>query len=304
MFNVGDRVVAKSGFGYRELFGKRGTVREVDGTSILVEFDDHINGHDGDGNCQDGHGWWCNSDEIALDTVPALKFKKGDVVKIRDTEGRPHYKTVVGKVGTIVEVDCERFIDDERIIYRVRIDHDVNEYQTNGLWVFHEEKALELYNTQNYDQMDAYKYSIVHTRFSIKEIDDILKGDNNMNNILEIYENRKANKLFEETKSQIEKVKMADPTYKAWKTAIDTINKIYAKDIEVCGEICPREPKLSEKSEEKLKELNSSYSNQRRDIEKEVEEIKAQLSICETYEQKQNVLKLYNVINADGKING
>jgi hypothetical protein len=97
---------------------------------------------------------------------------------------------------------------------------------------------------------------------------------------------------------------MADPTYKAWKTAIDTINKIYAKDIDTYGEICPREPKLSEKSEEKLKELNSSYSNQRRDIEKEIEEIKAQLSICETYEQKQNVLKLYGIINSDGKING
>lgn len=219
MFNVGDRVVCKSDFGYRELFGKRGTVREVDENSILVEFDDHINGHDGDGNCQDGHGWWCCEDEIAL-------------------------------------------------------------------------------------EMDAYKYAIAHTRYSIEEIDDIVKGDNNMNNILEIYESRKANKLFEETKSQIEKVKMADPSYKAWKTALDTINKIYAKDFDVYGEICPREPKLSEKSEEKLKELNSSYSNQRRAIEQEIEEIKAQLSICETYEQKQNVLKLYGVINADGKING
>lgn len=304
MFDVGDRVVAKSDDAYRELFGKRGTVREVDGKCILVEFDDYINGHYGINNCKDGHGWWCSIDEISLDTVPSLKFKKGDVVKIRDTEGRPYYKTVIGKVGTIAEVNYERLIDDERITYRVRIDNNENEYQARGWWVFHEEKSLELYNTQNDDQMDVFNYSVFRGRWSIDTIDDIVKGDNNMNNILEIYENRKANKLFEETKAQIEKVKMADPTYKAWKTAIDTINKIYAKDIEVYGEICPREPKLSEKSEEKLKELNSSYSNQRRAIEQEIEEIKAQLSICETYEQKQNVLKLYNVINADGKING
>ena len=304
MFDVGDRVVAKSDDAYRELFGKRGTVREVDGKCILVEFDDYINGHYGINNCKDGHGWWCNSDEIALDTVPALKFKKGDNVIVKSTEHRYSYKCALECVGTIVDAEYTQYLDDERMTYRVRIDNLDNKCQTDGLWVFHEEKSLELYNTQRDDLMDAYKYAIAHTRYSIKEIDDILKGDNNMNNILEIYENRKANKLFEETKSQIEKVKMADPTYKAWKTAIDTINKIYAKDIEVYGEICPREPKLSEKSEEKLKELNSSYSNQRRDIEKEIEEIKAQLSICETYEQKQNVLKLYGVINADGKING
>lgn len=303
MFNVGDRVVGKLDFDGREFRGKRGTVREVDENTVLVDFDDHIDGHNGNLNCKDGHGWWCCIDEIALETVPALKFKEGDVVKIRDTEGRPYYKTVINKVGTIVNVNYEQLIDDERITYRVRIDHEVNEHQTKGLWVFHEEKSLELYNTQNDDQMDAYKYYIAHTRFSVKEIDDIIKGDN-MNNILEIYESRKANKLFEETKAQIEKVKMADPTYKAWKSAVDTINKIYAKDIDRYGEICPREPKLSENSEAKMTELNSSYSNKRRAIDKEIEEIKAQLSICETYEQKQNVLKLYNVINADGKING
>lgn len=303
MFNVGDRVVGKLDFDGREFRGKRGTVREVDRNAILVEFDDNINGHDGNLNCEDGHGWWCNKDDIALDTVPALKFKEGDVVKIRDTEGRSYYKTIIDKVGTIVEVNYERLIDDERITYSVQIDHEVNEYQARGWWVFHEEKSLELYNTQNDDQMDAYKYSIVHTRFSVKEIDDVIKGDN-MNNILEIYESRKANKLFEETKVQIEKVKMADPTYKAWKSAVDTINKIYAKDIDVYGEVHLREPKLSENSDAKVKELESNYSNKRRAIDKEIEEIKAQLSICETYEQKQNVLKLYNVINADGKING
>lgn len=300
MFNVGDRVVGKRDFDGREFRGKRGTVREVAENGVLVDFDEHINGHAGHDNCKEGHGWWCCIDNMALDTVPALKFKEGDVVEIRDTEGRSYYKTVIGKVGTIVEVNYERFVDDERITYRVQIDHEVNEYQARGWWVFHEEKSLELFNTQNDDQMDAYKYAIPLAKWSI---DEILKGDNNMNNILEIYENRKADKLFEETKAQHEKIKMADPTYKAWKSAVDTINKIYAKDFDRYGEICPREPKLSENSEAKVKELESNYSNRRRAIEKEVEEIKAQLSICETYEQKQNVLKLYNVINADGKIN-
>ena len=304
MFNVGDRVVCKSDDAFRELLGTRGTVRDIDGTSVLVEFDDFINGHDGNNKCKDGHGWWCDEDVLALDTVSALKFKKGDNVIVKSTEHRNSYKCVLECLGTIVDAEHQQYLDDERTTYRVRIDNLDNKCQIDGLWVFHEEKSLELYNTQNDDKMDAYKYAIAHTRYSITEIDDIIKGDYNMNNILEIYESRKANKLFEETKTQSEKVKMADPTYKAWKTAVDTINKIYAKDIDVYGEICPREPKLSEKSEEKLKELNSSYSNQRREIEKEIEEIKAQLSICETYEQKQNVLKLYNVINADGKING
>ena len=301
MFNVGDRVVGKFVSDNTKCRGKRGTVRQVVENVVLVEFDDHINGHYGNPDCKDGHVWWCSKDEVALDTVPALKFKEGDNVIVKSTEHRYSYKCALECVGTIVDAEYTQYLDDERMTYRVRIDNLDNKCQTDGLWVFHEEKSLELYNTQRDDLMDAYTYAIGRTRCLI---DDIVKGDNNMNNILEIYESRKANKLFEEIKAQNEKVKMADPTYKAWKTAIDTINKIYAKDIEVYGEVNLREPKLSEKSEEKLKELNNSYINQRHDIEKEIEEIKAQLSICETYEQKQNVLKLYGVINADGKING
>lgn len=265
----------------------------IDAIAIMndaVEVDYYINNYD-----PKDIGW-----DWDINNPHNLKFKKGDVVKICKSESRIYYDQMRGRIGTIVDAEYTQDVDDERITYRVRVDGHYNEYQNKGLWVFHDEKSLELYNTQNDDKMDTYKFDVVHTRYSI---DDILKGDNNMNNILEIYESRKANKLFEETKAQIEKVKMADPTYKAWKTAVDTINKIYAKDIARYGEICPIEPKLSEKSEEKMKELNSSYSNQRRDIDKEIEEIKAQLSICETYEQKQNVLKLYNVIDADGKIN-
>ena len=44
-----------------------------------------------------------------------LKFKKGDVVVIDNAEKRSAYVRMLGKVGTIVDAEYTRYIDDERI---------------------------------------------------------------------------------------------------------------------------------------------------------------------------------------------
>ena len=138
-----------------------------------------------------------------------LKFKKGDVVVIDHAENRSAYVRMLGKVGTIVDAEYTRYIDAERITYRVRVDDSPNEYQENGLWVFHKEKSLKLYNPQCDDQMDEYNYSMLGIRY---HIDDIIKGDNKTmkNEILEIYEEkqlRKINKKYDDLEQLIKKNK-------------------------------------------------------------------------------------------------
>lgn len=236
-----------------------------------------------------------------IDNPHNLKFKKGDVVRICHEENRSAYVRMLGKIGTIVDAEYTRYIDDERITYRVRVDDSPNEYQEQGLWVFHKEKSLKLYNPQCDDQMDAYTYSMIGTRYNI---DDIIKGDNNnmMNEILEIYDERELKKINEKYNEMEQTIKQADPRYKIWKECVDTLEKLYKEDK------VPTTPYVPiALADETMKKLSSMFDDRRKELDelysKKVE-VNAQLSMCETYEQKQEILRRYNIINKNGKVNG
>lgn len=57
-FKVGDKVRAIRSDDYRRLEGKIGTVVEVEGFSVGVDFDSDINGHACGGLARFGHGWY------------------------------------------------------------------------------------------------------------------------------------------------------------------------------------------------------------------------------------------------------
>ena len=207
-----------------------------------------------------------------------MKFKKGDKVVVLETEGRPLYRLLIGKVGTIVDAEYVRLVDDERTTYRVRIDGVKIDY--DGLWVFHEEKSLRHY-----------------------EIDDIIKGDNDMINL---YEERKLNEITKKFKKEFETVKNNDERYVKWKTSLDTLKELFEQDdnMDAFAQVCRLSAiKTSNEVNEKLKVFESKYHKAREELCKLVEEVKTQLKMCETYEQKQNVLKLYEIIDKEGKLN-
>ena len=128
-FKVGDRVRAKIGVGYgtQKHRGEIGTIINIACGDFLIEFDNHINGHNGLGYGVKGkaeHCWWL--EEENLEAAPSLKFKPGDKVRIKATlEGGTHYgglyfnnrmKQFRGKVYTIKKVVYENKyqLDDER----------------------------------------------------------------------------------------------------------------------------------------------------------------------------------------------
>lgn len=231
-----------------------------------------------------------------------LKFKKGDVVRICNAEKRSAYARMLGKVGTIVDAEYTRYIDDERITYRVRVDDSPNEHQENGLWVFHDESSLELYNPQCDDQMDAYTYSMFETRYNI---DDIIKGDNKtmMNEILEIYEEKQLRKINKKYDDLEQSIKQTDERYKVWLECTTKLNKLYAED-KFCT-FAHANIELSEDTKKKLRTM--VYEPREEELRKfysKKAEVNAQLSMCETYEQKQEILRRYNIINKNGKVNG
>lgn len=223
-----------------------------------------------------------------------MKFKKGDKVVVLETEGRPLYRLLIGKVGTIVDAEYVRLVDDERTTYRVRIDGVKIDY--DGLWVFHEEKSLRHY------EIDKGMF-VVSTKFNITEIDDIIKGDNDMINL---YEERKLNEITKKFQKEFEKVKNSDERYVKWKTSLDTLKELFEQDdnMDAFAQVCRLSAiKISNEVNEKLKVFESKYHKAREELHELVEEVKTQLKMCETYEQKQNVLKLYEIIDKEGKLN-
>ena len=229
-----------------------------------------------------------------------LKFKKGDVVVIDNAEKRSAYVRMLGKVGTIVDAEYTRYIDDERITYRVRVDDSPNEHQENGLWVFHDESSLELYNPQCDDQLDAYNYSMLGIRYNI---DDIIKGDNKtMNNILDIYGDRKREKINKHYEQLMEQTKLADERYVIFKDCSNKLDKLYKEDGIITNHLV--EPRLTEKTKKHLEELAELREEEYWKLNNKIKEVDAQLSICETYDQKQEILRRSNIINKNGKVNG
>lgn len=106
-FKVGDRVRAiEAHDGKEEIVGKIGTIRRINTYSYLVEFDENINGHDGDGT-KNGHCWNCAEDvlkpvyrEIKVGEkyrVTNSKTENGNVIEVYKIEcNAAYYKTLVG----------------------------------------------------------------------------------------------------------------------------------------------------------------------------------------------------------------
>lgn len=327
-YKVGDRVMSNENSVYEEkMFNKTATIIGIqsDSKTYLLEFDEDVGGHDGLGAWigKDNHCWWVSENDFELIDRIHLKFKKGDKVIIKSSECRLSYMCTLECVGTIVDAEYKQYIDDERITYRVRIDNLDNKYQTDGLWVFHEEKSLELciekmceptpyqlYKPNGIgnvaidtlsDYIDDYIAQAVLDKPTEETKTFNIKGENEMNKIVELYEERNRGKIYTEYNKKCDKIKLADENYKVYKECLNKLAPIYEKTKQCFHDITV--PYLSEETSKKLDELELKKEADLTKLENELDEIKAQISMCETYEQKQSVLKLYKVIDENGKLN-
>ena len=233
-----------------------------------------------------------------------LKFKKGDKVRVLDSEKRPRYEQITNKIGKIVYISS--YIDPYRHIentnYYVEIPEYANEYQSKGWWVFKNANSLRLMSDEvTYDdQMDEYNYSMLGIRY---HIDDIIKGDNKtMNNILDIYGDRKREKINKHYEQLMEQTKLADERYVIFKDCSNKLDKLYKEDGIITNHLV--EPRLAEKTKKHLEELAELREEEYCKLDNKIKEVVAQLSMCETYDQKQEILRRYNIINKNGKVNG
>lgn len=122
-----------------------------------------------------------------------------------------------------------------------------------------------------------------------------------MNNILERYEEKQLKRLEEEMKEQKKDIMMEDPLYVG---LIDLEIFVESKDPKVkrCIDICFDDFEYNEDVKQKLADLNTDYKNKIRLVKDTLKDVKAVLSMADTFEQKQKILISYGILNDSGML--
>jgi hypothetical protein len=231
-------------------------------------------------------------------------FKVGDKVRILDNARKPCYEQILNKIGKIVHINTYTNPNKqiEETIYYVEIPEYANEYQSKGWWLFKNEQSLRLISDEVTcgDHMDAYEYCI-RTRWTADDL-KINKGDDKNMTILEIYEERRREKINKKYDDMENAIKQCDPRYKVWKDCVDKLSELYKEDkILTTEHFAPIN--LSDETIKKININHNARCEELNDLSDNLNEVRAQLSMCETYEQKQDILRIYKIIKENGKVN-
>lgn len=223
----------------------------------------------------------------------------GDKVFI-DTSKYPEIK---GRIGVVKKISNYKGI----ITYRVDIDRCNNKRSIDGLYLFNKSQITRVetktgkeatltvcddrgYDAKEFDALYNAKFDTDYMKERFKE------GENGMK-LLEIYKDRKMDKLFKDADKAQDKALEKNSTYKM---LMELAEKTKTKDGylftfhfgSMPDSVREEIDKIQKDREEKESQLNIL-----------INEVNAQLSECETYEQKINVLKVYEILDEKGKVN-
>lgn len=242
-----------------------------------------------------------------------MKFKIGDKVVITNNGRKPSYDDVVDCFGVIKYIREYKIHEHDEITYYVSIPNKRNMNQIDGWWCCDEDMLAP------YRPEICYKNSLtivddpicVQTQYTREDIENALKqvynrfnkkGEQNNMEILEIYRERKLEKLKTLRDKKAETIKKCDKGY-AFLTQLsqDLINK-YDKNVSNCVSIAEKVYVFNETIQKLLEDNATEYIHKVDKLNKLTDEVASQLDMCETYDQKQDILYRYNVLK-DGKIN-
>lgn len=140
------------------------------------------------------------------------------------------------------------------------------------------------------------------TKYDLRDI--LSKTEENYMELLKIYEDRKIKKFDSDLESRREKIMADDTNHKIWKECFDKLEPLFDKRItRALAECDIRHPDPTEDSKKKLDDNWNRYIKEKDDLHKLIAEVESQLSLCETRDDKLEVLKLYKILKEDGKIN-
>lgn len=164
------------------------------------------------------------------------------------------------------------------------------------------------------DKFDYAKYlhfvlgepGIVWDKSDIGENAENNKEENNMKNtILNLWKTQEIQKIKSQFDKQKKTIMEKDELYKITAEYIDKVKPIiedegFNYDLRHMTEYI--ESHLDRDIQKEIKILNDKFSNMTKDVDKLVEEVEAQLEMAETYDQKIDILKAYDILDFNGKI--
>lgn len=223
-------------------------------------------------------------------------FEINDVVIIRKIGNKSSYEPVLNKKGIVVDFvnSYDALTMTTRRKYYVDVSGYKNEYQAQGYYVFEDETYLErAYQDARVsvpDELDAIAYALKREEFCIKKENKIME-------ILELYYDIKKGEIDDKYKKDFERLRNSIPEIKRVKEFFETMRDV--KGLRLAFEYeWDKHPQYMEQ----LNKLNEKYDKKLTDLRLERDEISTMLSACETYEQKQNILRAYGVIDEQGKL--
>lgn len=122
--------------------------------------------------------------------------------------------------------------------------------------------------------------------------------------ILDIYRNRKLEKISSDHIKKQEEIRKNDIFAKLASEYNSQVKALFKNEFNkeyTLGDISPKVESFETK--EKLEKTYIEFINEKEKLEETIQEVKAQLEIAENYETKIKILKNYNILNKEGKIN-
>lgn len=168
-------------------------------------------------------------------------------------------------------------------------------YEINCEWFG--ENELE-YSNLNYPINNTLTVTKINE--AIQELDK--KEEKNCMKILEFYKRNITEKIHCETAKKINELMEKDIIQQIIQDAENQINVILDND-EKHAFSFGQKNLLTEKTEYEIINIRFEGKEKIREIEYKIEEVNAQLEIAETYETKIEILKRYDILTEDGKIN-
>ena len=227
-------------------------------------------------------------------------FKVGDKVILarlnEDEERLKEYRENLGKVFTIEEIwDSAiggNFVDlEENSLIRPFIS-DLEKIQTK------EDLDIELCKHCEFKKpFENYKRETL----GIYENNESEKFKME---ILDIYRNRKLEEISSNHIKKQEEIRKKDIFAKLASEYNSQVKALFKNEFNeeyTLGDISPKVETIETK--EKLEKAYIEFINEEEKLEETIQEVKAQLEIAENYETKIKILKNYNILNKEGKIN-
>ena len=126
--------------------------------------------------------------------------------------------------------------------------------------------------------------------------------------ILEIYKQRRYNELLNEKNAKIDETKKKDPIESFKNKVLKEYVKIYNANrgdfIELKEEeaFINFESSLTPKTIDEIYKIETEFQDKLDDRDRLIQEVKAQIEICENREQEIAIYKMYGILDESGKI--